>query len=655
MRWVALFGIALLIGCAQTRVVSVSTRPADATLKIDGKDVGRGPITHKFEFRTESEQHSVVATRPGYKDHFVSITPTGESNRIFIEMRPKTRMVTFTIKPVPATLSIDGKAVNAEPVSQLTRELEFTKDANERWTTHRVTAERAGYEPVAQTISWTDSQQDYVLDLQAKRKDLSITSAPGNAEIYLDEQLIGSGKVTYAKCPFPVDPATNEFVPHKLKAVAPGYPPGEMTIGWDEGKSDYHIDLAPYTKTARIVTDPPGAVVSVEGAEVSSDPKTAASLVKLRFPPINEKGALKTYPGTATKRTQDSEWVPAKFTLAWDEGKPEYRVQLEEIKTRPVALLRMKPARADDGWHIEAEQVNTLAMKDLTEGPKRESPARVVRVAKGTSIDSLTVSPDGSQILYTTLAHKPGSELTSQMIAVRADGTSGSTILSDGKSLDVTPSYAPDGTQIVFSSNRFGKRQSILIMSSTGQTGVSKITGGESEDLWPTLDSSPQPRLYYEARMSNRADPRLFMTQLGSTILMDLTQGGGLQPRVGPKGDAVAFAAINEKTGRRDLFRTSDKGGPAENLTNTADVDEFDAVWSVDGSKLAFVSDRNISNTAPDNYDIWVLELAHPDKAVQLTVNGSCDDRPCWDANGKSIYFRSNRGGEWGIWRIDVK
>ena len=37
---------------------------------------------------------------------------------------------------------------------------------------------------------------------------------------------------------------------------------------------------------------------------------------------------------------------------------------------------------------------------------------------------------------------------------------------------------------------------------------------------------------------------------------------------------------------------------------------------------------------------------------TQLTTNGSLDDCPCWDRKGEYIYFRSNRGGVWNIWRF---
>src|SRR6185312_12813786 len=136
----------------------------------------------------------------------------------------------------------------------------------------------------------------------------------------------------------------------------------------------------------------------------------------------------------------------------------------------------------------------------------------------------------------------------------------------------------------------------------------------DSTDLYPSVDSDPKPRLYYESRVDTRPDPRLYMTQLGTTLRTDLTQAGGEQPRVSPKADAVVFTAINAKTGKREIFKMSDRGGAPVNLTNAPEFDSFDPVWSNDGNRIAFVSDRATDSPAHTGYNIWVLDVRHPDK-----------------------------------------
>ena len=38
----------------------------------------------------------------------------------------------------------------------------------------------------------------------------------------------------------------------------------------------------------------------------------------------------------------------------------------------------------------------------------------------------------------------------------------------------------------------------------------------------------------------------------------------------------------------------------------------------------------------------------------QLTTNGSRDDHPIVSSDGKTIFFRSNRGLEWNIWVMEL-
>ena len=133
----------------------------------------------------------------------------------------------------------------------------------------------------------------------------------------------------------------------------------------------------------------------------------------------------------------------------------------------------------------------------------------------------------------------------------------------------------------------------------------------------------------------------------------DLTTAG-MQPRVSPKNDVIVFTSINDKTGKRDLFRMPAAGGSPENLTGTPDVDEFDPVWNANGTKIAFSSDAGVDAEQRHNFDIWVLDLTKNEGPKQLTTNGSYDDCPAWDPSGNAIYFRSNRGGQWGVWKLSV-
>ena len=70
-------------------------------------------------------------------------------------------------------------------------------------------------------------------------------------------------------------------------------------------------------------------------------------------------------------------------------------------------------------------------------------------------------------------------------------------------------------------------------------------------------------------------------------------------------------------------------------------------------TRIAFVCDAGVDEERRQNFDIWVMDMARPERPVQITTNGSHDDHPQWDPTGNAIYFRSNRGGEWAIWKVE--
>ena len=643
----------MLVGCAQTRTFTVSARPDDAKIAIDGIERGQGRVTLPLVFKDRNDTHTVLVSRLGYKDQEIPLTRDFDRDQIDVELRPRTRRVTFTVSPAPATLFIDGRQLSKEAVSSLSPELEFTVDAQDRWIPHKVRAERPNYKPADVVVSWTDNKTTYPLKLEPLTKDLAITSEPSGATVLLNGEEVGQTPFTREDHPFPVDPATNDFLPQKLTLRKPGYPDVNTTISWEDGRTDYSIDLTALQKQVRIVSDPPGATVTIDGKplEKTSD---GASVAQLQFPPINEKGDLRTYKAVAVLKNANSEWEPKDVVIAWDEGKSEYPVKLKEIITRPVPLLAVSFTRGPEGWDASPKRTTTLAMKDVLEGTKRGGATQITKLQPGTIIDTLAISPDGQSLVFSILFSRDANDLRSQIVVIRADGSGGQEFFSDGKSLDIMPSFTGGGDEIVYSSNRAGKRLSVWSMSTTGQAGFTQLTQGDTNDLWPMIDVDPKQRLYYQALVDTRSDPRLYMTQRGTTIRKDLTHVSGTQPRVSPKADAVIFCALNEKTNKRDLYRMSDNGGAPLNLTNTPDIDEFDPTWSRDGSRIAFVSDRGQDEEKRQNYDVWMLHVDRPQQPVQITTNGSHDDCPAWDPGGQSVYFRSNRGGEWAIWKIDI-
>ncbi|HEX5399590.1 MAG TPA: hypothetical protein VFY06_11145, partial [Verrucomicrobiae bacterium] len=73
--------------------------------------------------------------------------------------------------------------------------------------------------------------------------------------------------------------------------------------------------------------------------------------------------------------------------------------------------------------------------------------------------------------------------------------------------------------------------------------------------------------------------------------------------------------------------------------------------WSADGSGIVYTAMEGSDSTGRPNEDIWFMNFDGSNKQ-QLTTNGSIDRYPLLSPDRKWVYFMSNRGGRWAIWRI---
>ena len=86
----------------------------------------------------------------------------------------------------------------------------------------------------------------------------------------------------------------------------------------------------------------------------------------------------------------------------------------------------------------------------------------------------------------------------------------------------------------------------------------------------------------------------------------------------------------------------------ATNLTNYSGGNDMGPDWSSDGTRIAFISDRDGNN------EIYVMD-ADGSNQTGLTNNLGKDNRPSWSPDGTRIAFASNRDEDIEIYVMDVE
>ena len=162
---------------------------------------------------------------------------------------------------------------------------------------------------------------------------------------------------------------------------------------------------------------------------------------------------------------------------------------------------------------------------------------------------------------------------------------------------DSKPEWSPDGTKIVFQSDR-SKSADIWVMDYDGGN-VKQLTSNLSLDLYSSWSPDSKSVVFYSSR-----------------------------------------------TGNNEIWAIDVDGTNIRQLTNNLSWDGNPA-WGPDG-RIAFTSTRT------GNLTIFLME-ADGSNQVQLTMGEGNGDTPAWSPDGRYLVFASSRSGDWQLWKMDLE
>ncbi|MBX6330885.1 MAG: PD40 domain-containing protein [Gemmatimonadaceae bacterium] len=211
------------------------------------------------------------------------------------------------------------------------------------------------------------------------------------------------------------------------------------------------------------------------------------------------------------------------------------------------------------------------------------------------------LSPDGSEIAFVS-----GGDIWT----VPAAGGTARLLISD-PATESRPLYSPDGSRLAFVSTRTGNGDIYVLTFATGA--LERITysdGMDQLDAW----SRDGAWLYF------------------STTSQDIS-------------------------GMSDVLRVSARGGTPMPVTADRYASEYWAAPSPDGATVAFTAPGIVAaqwwrkgHSHLDESEIWLLHRGRERRYEAVTSGGAKSAWPMWSADGRTLYYMSDRTGAENVW-----
>lgn len=572
----------------------------------------------------------------------------------------------FLVKTNPdgAMVTIDDKTLPAPA----------TFDLRRRDEPYFVTVAKPGYQSETVTYLYKQKLKEITVALEPllTQRDVIIKANLDGATVTIDGKT--AGMTPFAKpVTFSRPDKTTAWLPLTTVISKPNYQSETITLS-AQTPAPPVVTLSPlriertFLVTAKTGENTPvDAVLSLGDRELGTAPQKVAVV-------FTRTDKAQPWPVFSLKAEIPTIYQPVQVNLTHD-GFDNVPVTLKPVTEIPVALYSPAIEMTATGARLTVNETTRLGTLDSSErGADISGLSRLTRFnrrdqnpkAPLQALNAYAITPDGQSAILSLTAQDDNGKYYSGLFLKRVEDDGGGTarlIDNNKRYYDCAPVIAPDSSNIlVFQSNRgdLSKPDVFRISFNDNRTsgGVARITNDQRFNYSPTYTDSNREVVY----LSIEPNYPLAVPQL-STVKID----GALPTQFQITAEEVShreptkiyLTRPDQSNGKRQIYSVEPDGRLETAIISDdsfLNANCFNPVASfANPVRILFVSDRAVDDQGRHNNNIYVMN-ADGSQIQQLTANGSDDILPAWSPTDPGlVYFLSNRGGAYNLWRLRIK
>jgi hypothetical protein len=362
--------------------------------------------------------------------------------------------------------------------------------------------------------------------------------------------------------------------------------------------------------------------------------------------------------------------MPAPDTEILLDPQMSYNINLTQYKQDVPAIVNV-PTRMGEVWQLKPTLIPTVATMDPTEPASAyiDQPMPITK-NKILNVDypSFDSSPTTALLVYEMIQPDSSSATgySSKLYKLPLAAGETPTQLTLGRKQQRFPTFDFSGDNIIFDSNDDSRSDSPFeFKTSENEASISHL-----EEIADNLEfhfSVGKDSIAFASFSPNATEGSIeAASRDGSGPSPRAT---GLSPQLSPDGNSIVYIHKPSPDGKYRINIVNTRGPIiSHELVQNDDANFYDPHWSPDGA-LIVCSSPSRGKDLPDDVKkepdpryhdaeaahsfLWLV-TADGQHSLRLTKNESYDSNPVFDRNGRTIYFRSNRGGVWNIWKLNL-